>query len=108
MKKKNIFFKSKTFALRPVGNQDLYPFIQIDIRCVHSNFPINVADEIVSDGMVVGEVKQEQFFNIDGFLSQAFTAALKYLGLKIYFPKKEVAALSSPFTENCPGIRNSM
>lgn len=26
------FFKSKTFALRPVGKQDLYPFIQINIR----------------------------------------------------------------------------
>ena len=38
--------------------------------------------------MVVGEVKQEQFFNIDGFLPQAFTAALENFGLKLYFPKR--------------------
>ena len=58
-------------------------------------FWINVADEIVSDGMVVGEVKQEQFFNIDGFLSQAFTAAFKYQGLKIYFLKRKKSPKSS-------------
>ena len=70
----NFFPTSKAFALRLVGKEDFYPFIKIDIRCVHLWFLNKCSrwDSVWWDGSRRGEagtIFQHWRISFPGFYS---------------------------------------